>query len=118
MRAPETLREAVARRVLRAQPANDALAVAEGVVRAGGASVEGVLFFGSRKSGAGPNSWSAFDLFVLTREYRGFYRALAASGALRRSPLLVRGLNHVLPPNQVSITVPREGGDLRAKCAV
>src|SRR5262249_35651613 len=44
--------------------------------------------------------------------------ALAASGALRRSPLLVRGLNHVLPPNQVSITVPREGGDLRAKCAV
>ncbi len=79
------LREAVRRRAFPSQPQPDALAAARAIAECGGGSVRGVVFFGSRKTQASPGPASAYDFFVLTRDYRGFYRGLAASGRLRRS---------------------------------
>lgn len=78
-----------------------------------------VVFFGSRKTKASPDAWSAYDFFVITRGYPEFYRCLRKAGAFRRSPVLAAALNVVLPPNQVSVraTGP-DGAPLFAKCAV
>lgn len=119
MRASERLRESVRAGAFREQPDPDALAAARAVARSGGESVLGVVFFGSRKTQAGPDPWSAYDLFVVTRDYRRFYRSLKADGALRRSSWLVAALNAVLPPNQVSVRAKDAiGGARHAKCAV
>ena len=96
----------------------EAVRMAEEVAAAGGEDVLGIVFFGSRKTRAQPDAWSAFDLFVLTRDYLGFYRALRRSGRLRRSPRLVAALNRLLPPNQVSLWSGTGAAALRAKCAV
>jgi hypothetical protein len=116
---PESLAAAIRTRIVPATPTADARAAAEAVVRGGGESVLGIVFFGSRKTAAGPNVWSAYDLFVLTEGYRDFYRTLAATGATKRSPALVAALNAILPPNQVSVPVTSDGAAPRtAKCAV
>jgi hypothetical protein len=88
------------------------------VAESGGESVLGALFFGSRKTRAGHDAWSAYDLFVLTRDYRGFYRSLKARGSLRRGPALVTALNKVLPPNQISLMARSAEAPAIAKCAV
>jgi hypothetical protein len=119
VRPPDALREAVRAQALPREPDAEAVQVARGVAERGGEAVAAIVFFGSRKTKAGADPWSAFDMFVLTSEYRGFYRALRASHTLGRSPLLVAGLNTVLPPNQVSVPVPDgAGGEGHAKCAV
>jgi len=116
---PDPLREAIASRAFtlrqRSQPA---LAVAGQLAALGGASVRAVVFFGSRKTQASPDLWSAFDFFVLTHGYAAFYRSLREAGRLARRPGLVAALNHALPPNQISIRGGREAGDWHAKCAV
>lgn len=120
MNASLDLRAAVRARSLPAGPEGEALAVARFVAGLGGPSVRAVVFFGSRKTKASPDPWSAYDFFVLTRDYRSFYRSLAASGALRHSPALVAALNAVLPPNQISLVSKDESGRItaHAKCAV
>lgn len=114
MRPPEGLRAEIRARVFPSHPTGEAHTLARRLVAAGGDSVRGVVFFGSRKSGAAPGPGSAHDFFVAVRDYPGFYRALAAAGALRRRAGLVAALNRVLAPNVISL---REGG-AQAKCAV
>lgn len=113
----DPLREAIRARAFPRAPHGDVQALARTVVEGGGESVLGVVFFGSRKTRASPDPWSGYDLFVLTREYRAFYRSLKAAGALRRSRSVVAALNAILPPNQISV---RGAGESRAlaKCAV
>lgn len=84
----------------------------------GGEAVLGVLFYGSRKTGAKPDPWSAYDFFVLTRSYRGFYAALRGKGRLRRPAGVVASLNAVLPPNQISLRPGDLGDSPLAKCTV
>jgi hypothetical protein len=96
----------------------DSAAVAQTVVDRGGDSVLGIVFFGSRKTNARPDRWSGYDLFVLTRDYLGFYRSLKTRGALRRGPALVSALNSVLPPNQISLRIGSGEAAPLAKCAV
>ncbi len=117
MPASDPLREAIRARAFSRAPQAEAEALARTVVEGGGDSVLGVVFFGSRKTQASPDPWSGYDLFVLTREYRSFYRSLKAAGALRRSRSVVAALNAILPPNQISV---RGAGESRAlaKCAV
>jgi hypothetical protein len=114
----DATRAAIRDRALPPSGDPDAGAVARAVAAAGG-GVRAVLFFGSRKTRARPDAYSAHDLFVLTDDYRAFYAGLRRAGALRRSPGLVSALNAVLPPNQVSVsaTLP-DGTPARAKCAV
>ncbi|MGH9887681.1 MAG: hypothetical protein ACREBE_19275, partial [bacterium] len=123
----EALREAITSRVRGAgatpaevgTPSPDAALVGEGVRAAGGSAVQGILFFGSRKTRARPDPFSAYDLVVAVSRYGPFYESLRATGKLRRSPRLVSFLNRLLPPNQISLVVPRTDGEAsRAKCAV
>ncbi len=117
--ATDRLREALRARVLPGSPQGDSRAAASAVAAAAGSTVRSVVFFGSRRTGARPDAHSAFDLFVVAREYRPFYDALRRAGALRRSPGLVSALNRWLPPNQVSVPARLDDGSpARAKCAV
>lgn len=91
------------------------VAAANDVASRGGAAVRGLIFFGSRRSGARTDVHSGWDFFVVVDGYRPFYEALRRSGAIRRSPLVFAALNGLMPPNQVAIRTA--GGEL-AKCAV
>jgi hypothetical protein len=116
---PETLRAAVAARVRPAEPRPDAVAVARAVAEAGGEAVRAIVFFGSRKTKARPDAYSAYDLFVVVSAYTPFYRSLRAQGRLRHHPALGAALNAWLPPNQVSVPVTlADGTRVLAKCAV
>lgn len=88
------------------------------IAEAGGDDLLGVLFYGSRKTGAAPGPWSAYDFFVLTRTYTGFYKALRGSGRLRRGAQLVSALNAILPPNQISLRKGAFAESALAKCSV
>jgi hypothetical protein len=113
------LREAIRARAFPASSDPSAAALARALVAAGGGDVVGIVFFGSRRTGAAFDPWSAYDFFVATRGYRGFYRALRAAGALARPPLLHAALNAVLPPSQLSFrATDAQGRELRAKCSV
>jgi hypothetical protein len=116
----EALRQALAARALRADRRDDAAAAAAGrIVEWGGDSVRALVFFGSRKTRALPDPWSAYDYFVLTRGYAPFYGSLHRAGALRRRPGLVAALNAWLPPNQISLRgSDPNGAPWHAKCAV
>jgi hypothetical protein len=116
---PETLRRAVAARVRPAAGRPEVEAVARAVVDAGGTAVRSVVFFGSRKTKARPDAYSAYDLFVVLSAYTPFYRSLREKGRLRHRPAVGAALNAWLPPNQVSIPVTLEDGTrVLAKCAV
>jgi hypothetical protein len=94
-------------------------AVAASVVKAGSGSVAALIFFGSRKTRARTDEFSAYDFFLLTHDYSALYRSLHSAGALHRPPWLVAALNAVLPPNVISVRPSRAGGEIwRAKCAV
>jgi hypothetical protein len=116
---PEALRAAVATRVRPSAPRPDPSTVARAVVEAGGEAVRSVVFFGSRKTRARPDAYSAYDLFVVVDAYTAFYRSLRAHGRLRHRPSLGAALNTWLPPNQVSLPVTlADGTRVLAKCAV
>jgi hypothetical protein len=118
MQPLDGLREAVRERVCAVTRA-DAGELAAGLRARGGDAVLAVLFFGSRKTHASPDAWSAYDFFVIVRGYRAFFASLRASGALKRPAWLVAALNAVLPPNQIGITMTlADGRGARAKCAV
>ena len=116
----DALRSAVARRALGAGVDAATREAALAVVRAGGPSVRGLVFFGSRRTAADPDPWSAQDFFVATRDYLGFYRSLHAAGQTRRHPRLLAALNAAMPPSQVPVWSRRGevGSEGLAKCAV
>jgi hypothetical protein len=121
MRPLEAFRAAIRARCMPLQPsAPEAASLARALLEAGAGSVRAVAFFGSRKTGAGANPWSAWDLLVATDSYAAFYRGLRAAGQLGRPAWLVSVLNAWLPPNQIAFRgragVPVEGA--LAKCAV
>ena len=115
---PDRLRAAVEARSL-SPLGPEVTAAAEAVVRAGGPAVRGLVFFGSRRTAATPDPWSAYDFFVAVRGYVDFYAALRAAGQAHRSPRFMAALNAWMPPNQVHIRWrDTAGGEGLAKCAV
>jgi len=118
MPASEDLREAIRTRVFPREDRAEVRDVARAVLESGGESVMALVFFGSRKTQASPDPWSAYDFFVLTRRYRDFYRSLKAAGSFRRSQRVAAALNAVLPPNLVSVRAGLGETPLLAKCAV
>ena len=99
-----SLPDAVRTRVLSAgdDPALDA-AVAR-LRAAAGDALDGLVFFGSRRTGAARvNAWSAYDVFVIVPAYRPFYEAMARAGLSGKSPRLLAALSRWLPPTQYSI---------------
>jgi hypothetical protein len=102
-----SLAEAVRARVLSAgaDPALDA-AVAR-VVAAAGDTLDGLVFFGSRRTGAARvNAWSAYDVFVIVPAYRPFYSAMVRAGLSGKSPRPLAVLSRWLPPTQYSLRLP------------
>lgn len=76
--------------------------------RACGDALVAVIAFGSRVTGAAPDARSAWDLFVIVRDYREFYNRACPAFAWRRSPALLARLNAWLPPS-VAHLADREG---------
>ena len=118
MNAPPELAAAVRERVLTAEPSPEAAALARHLVEMAGDSVSAIVFFGSRKSRARPDPYSAYDMFVVITDARAFYGRLSAHRAVRRSPMLLAALQAVLAPNQISFTSSPADAAPRAKCAV
>jgi hypothetical protein len=96
------------------------LAAAADLARLGRDTVLGIVFFGSRRSGAArADSFSAHDFFVVVRAYLPFYEALHAQGAIHRGAALMAVVSHILPPSQVSLRLDGVGGQpFHAKCSV
>lgn len=113
----ETLREAVAARAL--SPEDDpALAeAAQRLAEAAGGNLDGLVFFGSRRTGAARvNVWSAYDVFVIVDRYRPFYEAMYRAGLSGKSAAVLSLLSRWLPPTQYSIRA--EGPPVHLKAAV
>jgi len=90
---------------------------ARDLAAAAAGEVQGIVFFGSRRTQAArADVHSAYDMFVVVRGYRAAYTALHRAGRLAKRPWLLTALNHVLPPNQISLRL----GDapLHAKCSI
>jgi hypothetical protein len=80
-----------------------------------GDSVVGLVFFGSRRTGAGRASeFGAHDLFVVVDAYRPFYDALAEAGLTGKRPALMAVVSRWLPPTQCSLRFEAEGVHVKA----
>jgi hypothetical protein len=82
---------------------------------AAGGSLAGVVFFGSRRTGAArANAWSAYDLFVVVEGYRAFYEGLRQAGLTGKRPGLMALVSGWLPPTQYSLRFEPEGVHVKA----
>jgi hypothetical protein len=94
-----------------------AVALAGGLARAGGSSVQGILMYGSHLLGAAPDRHSALDFVVVVDAYRPFYQALHDAGEIHRPARVMWTAARVLPPNVIAYT-PEDGEGGIAKCLV
>ena len=109
------LADAVAARVL--SPGDDARLddAVRRLVKAAGDSLQGVVFFGSHRTGAArANEWSAYDLFVLVESYRPFYERVRQAGLSGKHPALMSVVSRWLPPTQVSLRFEPPGVHVKA----
>jgi hypothetical protein len=99
-----------------APPGDPALeAVARRLAALAGDSLVGLVFFGSRRTGAArADAWSAYDLFVVVAGYRPFYEALAGAGLTGKRPWLLTLVSRALPPTQLSLRFVAEGVHVKA----
>jgi predicted nucleotidyltransferase len=80
-----------------------------------GDTLVGVVFFGSRRTGAArANAWSAYDLFVVVEGYRAFYAAMRRAGLSSKRPGLLAAVSGWLPPTQYSLRFEPEGVHVKA----
>jgi hypothetical protein len=110
------MREAIFSRSVPRDRSPVVAAAVSAIVNQGGPTVRAILFFGSRKSQAGPDSHSPWDFMVLVDDYRDFYLSLEKAGALHRSPALLWRLNRILPPSVIALRGEMAG--LNLKCPV
>jgi hypothetical protein len=113
--AASPLARAVAERAL--SPSDDP--ALDGAVRrlaaAAGGALVGIVFFGSRRTGAAlANAWSAYDLFVVVEGYRAFYDSLRRAGLTGKRPGLLAAVSGWLPPTQCSLRFEAEGVHVKA----
>jgi len=89
-----------------------ARALVEALREAAGERLIAVLLFGSRLVGAAPGRHSAYDLVVVTDDYRSFYERLHETGHHGRGPRLMTALSRVLAPNLVAFEPGLPGGEI------
>lgn len=111
---PGLAREVAARAL--APPADRGLDSAVGrLARATDAALCGVVFFGSRLTGAAKaDAFSAYDAFVVVENYRAFYAGVRAAGLSGKRPGLMDLVSRWLPPTQVSLRFREQGVHLKA----
>ena len=83
----------------------------------GGSGLAAVLAYGSRLVSAAPDRHSAYDMVVVVDNYRGFYRALHASGQMARSVTFLATVSRLLAPTVIAFWPAPPNGPL-AKCVV
>jgi hypothetical protein len=82
---------------------------------AAGRTLVGLVFFGSRRTGAArKDAWSAYDVFVVVEAYAPFYRALGAAGLTGKRPGLLALVSPWLPPTQLSLRFEDFGVHVKA----
>ena len=109
------LARAVAERAL--SPSDDPAldAAVRRLATATGDALVGLVFFGSRRTGAtAANAFSAYDLFVVVEDYRAFYDALRGAGFTGKRPALMALVSGWLPPTQCSVRFDQEGVHVKA----
>jgi hypothetical protein len=111
------LREAVATRVLSPGDDPELRQAVRQLVAAAGDGLDGLVFFGSRRTGAArANAWSAHDVFVIVPLYRPFYEAMHRAGLSGMGVGRLCLLSRWLPPTQYLIRFP--DSPVRLKAAV
>ncbi len=113
--ADDALARAVAERAL--SPSDDPAldAAVRRLSSAAGDTLTGLVFFGSRRTGAArANVWSAYDLFVVVEGYRAFYESLRRAGLTGKRPGLMALVSGWLPPTQYSLRFEDEGVHVKA----
>ena len=120
MAAIDAVREALRPRALGVGRSATAIVAARAVADQGGPAVRAVIFFGSRKTQARPDAWSAWDFFVLVDRYRDVYRSLKNAGALRHGASLLAAVSAAMPPSSIALRAPdaQGGPPLLLKCQV
>jgi len=90
-------------------------AAVERLARATDEALSGIVFFGSRRTGAAKaDAFSAHDVFVVVDEYRAFYEGVRAAGLTGKGPGLLALVSRWLPPTQYSLRFVEEGVRLKA----
>ncbi len=110
-----TLLRAVAERAL--SPSDDPSldAAARRLVAVAGDTLVGLVFFGSRRTGAArKDAWSAYDVFVVVQAYRAFYEALRRGGLTGKGPAPMALVSGWLPPTQLSLRFEELGVHVKA----
>jgi hypothetical protein len=111
------LHEAVAARALSPETDADLREAVEHLAAAAKGTLDGLVFFGSRRTGAAAaNAWSAYDVFVIVGRYRPFYEAVGRAGLSGKAPGPLSLLSRWLPPTQYSIRLG--GAPVHLKAAV
>jgi hypothetical protein len=98
------LGRAVAERAL--SPSDDPAldAAVRRLTAAAGDALVGLVFFGSRRTGAArKDAWSAYDAFVVVETYPAFYESLRGAGLTGKDPALMALVSGWLPPTQYSL---------------
>jgi hypothetical protein len=113
--AQDPLARAVAERAL--SPSDDPAldAAVRRLSSAAGETLAGLVFFGSRRTGAArANAWSAYDVFVVVEGYRSFYESLRRAGLTGKRPGPMAVASGWLPPTQCSLRFDGEGVHVKA----
>lgn len=103
---------------LDAAPDVETLRVAGHIAAAFGPASAALIHYGSWAQQLSPPVESARDFFVVVDRYGAAYRALVSGRHLRLPARVAALLNHLLPPNVLSLAVPGGPAPLSAKCAV
>lgn len=99
-------------------PSPRAAQLTQRLVQAFGPSTVAIIHYGSHAQRSDARPESAHDFFVIVERYAEAYRSLARTVGTRLNPRTAAWLNHVLPPNVISVTDPGVTPVLQAKCAV
>jgi hypothetical protein len=84
-------------------PEDDTLReLVEALVNAGAGTVSAILLYGSRVQGSSPDRWSAYDFFLVTDSYSGFFKSLCDKGHHGKPPWVLTFFSFFLPPNIIS----------------
>jgi hypothetical protein len=113
--AVASLARAVAERALSPSEDPPLDAAVRRLAAAAADTLAGLVFFGSRRTGAAhANAWSAYDLFVVVEGYRAFYDSLRRAGLTGKRPGLMALVSGWLPPTQCSLPFLAEGVHVKA----
>ncbi len=115
--ADPDLRDALATG-LDAPPAASTAALARTLRETFGSGTLAVIAYGSHAQRSDARPESAHDFFVIVARYLPAYRSLVATRGTSYRAATAALLNHILPPNVISVRVTDRASSLLAKCAV